>query len=249
MGDPVGVYMVDDESLDLTLLSRLIPWTELDLTLIGTASNARTAMEYLSNDTQVELLILDIEMPGYNGLAFHEKILSLRPDIRTIYISGHDEFRYAQRALELGAIGYILKPINHDELQRTLKRAHETITLLRGQRPTQSNSLVERMMQIATSRLGDGIDLRQMARELFYSPNYLSAAFKAETGINFSTYLNRIRLERACELLDNTRLTVGEISQMLGYTSSAHFISFFREHKGLTPGAFRRNGKNKHKNR
>ena len=173
-------------------------------------------------------------------MALHKKILGIRPDISTIYISGHDEFRYVQRALELGAIGYILKPIDHDELQRTLMRACETINKLRAHKPLQNDTLVERMKLMTVTRQGKGCDLRQMARELFYSPNYLSAAFKAETGENFSTYLTRIRLERASVLLETTRLTVGEISQMLGYASSAHFISFFREQKGLTPGAYRR---------
>ena len=243
MSIPVGVYMVDDESLDLTLLSRAIPWNDLNMVLIGTASNAKAALDFLSTDTQTELLVLDVEMPGHDGLALHNKILEIRPDVRTVYISGHDEFRYVQRALELGAIGYILKPIDHEELQRTLKRACEIINQLRGQKPQQNATLVERMKLMTVTRQGKGCDLRQMARELYYSPNYLSAAFKAETGENFSSYLTRIRLERACVLLETTRLTIGEISQMLGYASAAHFISFFREQKGLTPGSYRRKRK------
>ena len=237
----VGVYMVDDESLDLTLLSRAIPWEELDMVLVGAASNAKTAMDFLANDTQVDLLVLDVEMPGYDGLTLHKKIQDIRPDIRTVYISGHDEFKYVQRALELNAIGYILKPIDHDELQRTLKRARETIVRLRGDRPLPNATLVERIKHIIVTRHGQGCELRQLARDLFYSPNYLSAVFKAETGENFSAYLTKIRLERACALLETTVLTVNEISQMLGYASPAHFISFFREQKGLTPGAYRRN--------
>ena len=65
--------------------------------------------------------------------------------------------------------------------------------------------------------------------------------FKQLTGVTFTTYLNRIRIERACELLNaESRVSIGEIASQCGYNSAGQFISAFKKLMGITPDAYRK---------
>ena len=65
--------------------------------------------------------------------------------------------------------------------------------------------------------------------------------FKQLTGVTFTAYLNRVRIERACELLrSESRLSINEVAARCGYNSASQFISTFEKLMGLTPGAYRK---------
>ena len=71
------------------------------------------------------------------------------------------------------------------------------------------------------------------------SPSYFSKLFKTETGINYSTYLNQVRVEKSKELLLNEDLTLVEISNLVGFEEQSYFTKVFRRITGTTPGKFR----------
>lgn len=79
-----------------------------------------------------------------------------------------------------------------------------------------------------------------MAKQCNISTSYFSKIFKRETGTNFSTYVNQIRLEKAKELLENTTLPIINISLELGYDDCGYFIKIFKKYYGSTPAAYRR---------
>lgn len=79
-------------------------------------------------------------------------------------------------------------------------------------------------------------DLAQFAR---WSEPHFKQVFKSETGIPPGEYLQRIRITKAAELLNNSKLSIAEIAWRTGYTSPGYFATVFKKHKGQSPGEYR----------
>jgi two-component system response regulator YesN len=110
---------------------------------------------------------------------------------------------------------------------------------LRNNGGKQHKRLVGLMKEAADSRYRQGLGVQQLSDQLGYSPNYLSALFKQETGVNFTEYLTRIRLVKAKELMDNPALKIYEICAMVGYEDENYFSRVFRKYFGLNPSDYR----------
>ncbi|WP_416294710.1 helix-turn-helix transcriptional regulator [Paenibacillus illinoisensis] len=87
---------------------------------------------------------------------------------------------------------------------------------------------------------GEDINLNLVADKLNLTPGYLSSIFKEKTNINFSEYLNNLRVERAKELLVNVDLRIQDIAMQVGYQNVNSFIRMFKRRYGLTPGEYRK---------
>ena len=83
------------------------------------------------------------------------------------------------------------------------------------------------------------ISLKTVANHLHTNPSYLSTLFKRETGANFTDYLNRIRINRSCELLANTNLNLTDISFQVGYDDQSYYSKVFKKLIGVTPKIYR----------
>ncbi|REK74183.1 response regulator transcription factor [Paenibacillus paeoniae] len=79
------------------------------------------------------------------------------------------------------------------------------------------------------------ITLGEVAERLYLNSSYFSRLFKKETGENFIEYVNRVKMERAKELLSKSDMTVEEISQSLGYDNKGYFVKLFKDHYGVPP--------------
>lgn len=122
------IFVADDELLVLEGICILINSINVECEIVGTANNGREAWEKLSGNTfEVDLLITDIRMPGISGLELIEKCKSLYPEMMAAVISGYREFIYAQRAIGLGVIGYLDKPVSGQKLQAVAALAQENL--------------------------------------------------------------------------------------------------------------------------
>jgi AraC-like DNA-binding protein/ligand-binding sensor protein len=83
------------------------------------------------------------------------------------------------------------------------------------------------------------ISLNTVARSLHTNPSYLSTLFKNEIGVTFTDYLNQIRVNRSCELLENTNRSLTDISHEVGYDDQSYYSKVFKKIKGMTPKAYR----------
>jgi DNA-binding NtrC family response regulator len=72
-------------------------------------------------------MIIDLKMPGIDGMEILRKVKATRPEIEVIVLTGHGSEKDRQECMALGAFAYMQKPVNIDELSNTLKRAHEKI--------------------------------------------------------------------------------------------------------------------------
>lgn len=138
---------------------------------------------------------------------------------------------------------YVRKEDGYLEYIRGLLIQVLVITLRRIGRREQSaplTSTVSEVLQIIQTRYNEKLSLSEIAREQNYSLPSLSRKFRQETGITFSAYLQKVRIDRSCQLLVSSALTVSEISQRVGYEDVRFFNSRFKQAIGFTPRQFRK---------
>lgn len=90
------------------------------------------------------------------------------------------------------------------------------------------------------------VTLGEVARQFHYAEPYLSRMLKEYTGQGFSVYVRQLRMARAQTLLENSGLSVGDVAEMVGYSSASYFYSAFREEYGITPAQYRRSYQENH---
>ena len=114
MGGKQSVYIVEDQNLVRAGLRALLA-QEGDLEVIGEASNGRDAVQAIGALTP-DLVLMDLTMPGMNGIEAMHAIKRRNPEIRMVVLTIHRTDEYIHESLRAGADGYILKDGTHDEL-------------------------------------------------------------------------------------------------------------------------------------
>ena len=120
------VLLVDDELVDLEWLKRRVTWADFDFEVAATANSGFTALRILK-EQHIDILISDIRMPIMSGLELAQKARQLSPNIKIVFISGHEDFSYAKQAISLNAIDYVLKPVKDDELVEMLQSLRKVL--------------------------------------------------------------------------------------------------------------------------
>ena len=90
------------------------------------------------------------------------------------------------------------------------------------------------------SSFTENISLSHLGRELNFSLPYLSRLFHREVGLSFQQYLQKIRIAHSCRLLAETRLSITQIAQEVGYSDTKHFGKLFRKTVHMSPREFRK---------
>ena len=115
----VSIHIIDDDSEIRELLRELFESDEYE---VSTFNSAEDAHPYILRENP-DLILLDIGLPGMDGLTFLEKLKSEFEDVEVIMITGQADIRSAIRAIKLGAMDYIRKPIDPDELKIQVNHA------------------------------------------------------------------------------------------------------------------------------
>ena len=116
----IRVMVVDDEYMILDGMSSF-PWESYGCELVATAQNGQEGLEKVG-EFQPDLVFSDIEMPRMNGLEFSAEARKLNDKLKIIFLTGYDNFEFAQEAVRLGASDYLLKPMNFVKLDQLVKK-------------------------------------------------------------------------------------------------------------------------------
>ncbi len=242
-----SVLIVDDEELSRIavrkLLSRLFP----DTLVAGEAENGRVAVA-LALSLRPDIVLMDIRIPAMNGIDAAVAILDALPSTRIVVVSAYDSFGFAQRAINIGVSGYLLKPVSEAdfaavfgkalaEVQARIGVAQEQAMAPGPTAPAGKRDAIERA--IASLSLRE-LGLERLADVLDMNPQHLSRLFKELFGIRFVEYSTGLRIDAAKAALTDQDITVEELCRRLGWTDSAHFTKVFKERTGLTPKAYAR---------
>lgn len=234
------ILIIDDEPKIRNGLSNLLARRE-GWEVAGAYENAADALKYLAVN-QVDVIITDIKMPEISGLELIARIRERDKKTAIIILSGYSNFQFAQRAIELGVSRYLTKPTNPRELICVLE---ETEKKLGGKQEKEEDSekipnlFVQKAADYIKLNYSEKISIKEIADQLYLSPNYLSELFKKHTGKTISEYLTEYRLEKACQLLDHAEYRVGDVSGMVGIHVGRYFSNMFKKKYGMTPTEYR----------
>jgi len=103
----------------------------------------------------------------------------------------------------------------------------------------ESNPAVRRAIQFLEKNLHKKLSLRQIANEAGYSPTYFTTLFRKATNYSPLSYFTHLKILKACEFLDYTRMKVKEISFQLGYFDPYYFTRDFKKKMGMSPRQYR----------
>ncbi len=129
----IRVLLADDEAYFRAYMERVIDWNKEGMSICANCKSASEVMEYFAHDT-ADIVLLDINMPGMNGITAAEEIKRENPEIYIVFITGYSEFEYAKKALKLGAEDYLLKPFSKAELTGCLKKIISKMKMQRMER-------------------------------------------------------------------------------------------------------------------
>lgn len=122
----MNLLIVEDELRLRSGLANNISWESHHIEIVGLAADGLEALK-LVEMKKPDIILLDIQIPGINGIEFAKRVKAENKEIQIIILSGHDNFFYAQTALELGVFKYLLKPAGEDEILNAVIQAAEAI--------------------------------------------------------------------------------------------------------------------------
>lgn len=113
------VVVADDEEELRRALVRRVDWESVGFRVVGEAENGVEALELVER-LEPDLLLTDVKMPFISGIELARQIREVRPTMQIAFLSGYDDFAYAQQAIQYNIISYLLKPISSAELTEEL---------------------------------------------------------------------------------------------------------------------------------
>ncbi|MCR2803773.1 response regulator [Paenibacillus soyae] len=114
--------VIDDVVAVIDGISRSVKWQEHGIELAGTATDGEEGLK-LIEEVSPEIIITDIRMPKMDGLMLTERVRSILPSCKIIFITGFTDFEYAQQAIKLGAFDFLAKPFSLDEILDAVLKA------------------------------------------------------------------------------------------------------------------------------
>ncbi len=121
------MILVDDEPWALIGLEEIIPWEEYGFQICGRCSSGEQALREIA-EKKPDAVCTDIRMPKFNGIEMLSQVREhLGQDVEFIIVSAYSDFEVARKAINYGAVGYVLKPLGADEVAKTVLRLKERL--------------------------------------------------------------------------------------------------------------------------
>lgn len=240
------VVVVEDEALVRRGIVLAVDWAAVDCAVVGEAADGQEGLE-LIRQCKPELIVTDIKMPRMDGIEMVRQLRAEGNGAHVIILTAYSDFSYAQSAVKLGAVDYLLKPFHDGELEEAVTRLQSRVG--RDSAPAQgpdvaiegkSKYVKEALRYIAEHYNEPDISVSSVARSLGISEGHLSHEFKKETSRTLGSYLTDCRIHAAMELLRDCRNKVYEVAEQVGYRDITYFSSTFKKVVGMTPSEYQR---------
>ncbi|WP_313152632.1 response regulator transcription factor [Lacrimispora sp.] len=233
------IIIVEDEFRIRRGLSNLVNKVDMGCKVIGEAENGFEGLKMI-RDLECDIVITDIRMPKMDGLEMIEKAKKMGAVCSFVILSGYADFEYARRGMHLGVKEYLLKPVMISDVKELLLK----LTIKKNETPAghlenvQYSRMVSEMVAMMEESYGMRLGLDVFSEKFRLTPEYISNLFGKETGMTFSNYLKKIRIEKAKELILTTDMKIYEIACSVGYPDQKYFSKVFKEYTGASAKQF-----------
>ncbi len=252
------ILIADDEPIERKVISKKIQEFFPGQTKVFQAENGREAIEIFERE-KCDIVLIDIEMPGMNGLDAAERIRGMNRECSIIFLTAFDEFNYAKKAISVKALEYLLKPGSDEELTVVLEEAfrisdegerrrssrqvveEEKREILDGahSEDVRMNVVAEEIRRYIAGHYKEDLSLQDVAGAMRYSDAYFCKIFKKFFNRSFIVYLNELRIEKAKQMLEDAMRNIKDISSEVGYRDANYFAKVFKRITGVTPSDYR----------
>lgn len=233
----MNLLIADDENLELKVLEKTVKKHFVDELEIFASSNGRKASQ-ICDEVKPDIALLDIEMPGMNGIELAKYIKEKNTECIIIFITAYDRFDYAIEAMHIKAFDYLLKPWKEERLCELINTAIENVRSMQ-----KTDSIVHSQKDVIKDYIDRNykkdISAKDVAGILGYSDVYFSKVFKQLFDDNFINYLTKIRIDRAKVLLKDVSFNIKEVGKSVGYADSNYFTKVFKRSIGISPSEYR----------
>jgi two-component system response regulator YesN len=250
------LLVVEDEELERQVLRKQINCSQLPIEIVGEAANGREAIK-LFKETGPEIIIMDIKMPGMDGLETTRIIKESDSNVEVIFVTAYSRFSYSKVALKLRAADYLLKPVRPSDLVGSIKRV---IGFIEDKRVKESfgssfkvaakddeeteqatdNLLVKKIKGFICENYNQRLTLDMIAEFVYYNPSYISSLFKKLTGQGITDYITELRIKQAKELLLSTNKSMDEIANEVGLNNNSYLTAIFKKRVHVSPSEYRK---------
>jgi two-component system response regulator YesN len=252
------VVLIDDAEIILEGLKKSLDWEKYDCEVVATAGNAAEG-NLAIRLWRPDILITDIKMPGEDGLTMLAGLRSEFPVMQVAVLSGYRDFEYAQRAIRLGVSRFLLKPSSLEDMQEALScmtsalsengSAREAEDMAQRVEGGATSFVVDQALQYMEEHFSEKVMLQDVATHCYVSQWHLSKMLHKYLEKNFYEIINDFRIEKAKELLNDPRLTVSGVCELVGYSDPAHFSKVFKKIVGVNPKVYRETLRSSFRNR
>lgn len=153
----ITILLADDHTIVREGLRRMIE-LDTDLEVIGEARDGREAVA-MTTELRPDVVLMDIAMPGLNGLEATRQLIKTFPSIKIIILTAHNDDAYVQSAVDSGAYGFLLKQASTDEVCRAIRLVHSG-------KPFYTQSVAKRFTHLNTKRKDSPTQIRGKAAQL-----------------------------------------------------------------------------------
>lgn len=249
------ILIVEDEEIIRRGICNAIPWEESGCRVIGEAGNGEEGIRKIE-ELRPDIVITDINMPVMDGLEMIAQS-KIQYDYAAIILTGYSDFEYAREAIRIGVSGYVLKPINMEELKEALaqavlelKKIHslkkrrekimefKNVSLIDSE-PENTDPLVNVVLSYINENYRNKFTMADIEEELHYSERYISQRFQNAIGTTVIEYLNRYRIQKALALLRNEDIPLSEVGWMCGIGEYKYFNYVFKKYIGCSSKEYR----------
>ncbi|MDO4547703.1 MAG: response regulator [Clostridia bacterium] len=248
------IMIVEDEPASAEYIQAIIARYAGHCALAGIAENGKVALAMLES-SPADVVITDIAMPVMDGLALVEALKSRFAHVKTVLVSGYQDFDYARQALRFGVRDYILKPVNARELidcltaiekeleggaraSRPYVAADENTNDRDGDIPSR-DPLFSSIEDYISLHIAKRITLSSLCRHCGVSQTTANRLFRRYTGMSFLEYLTKRRIDRARELLEiSPHLMIKEVAHNCGFGDPLYFSKVFKTCVGCAPSEY-----------
>ena len=237
------VLVVDDEKL---IVKGIRFSLEQDGMEVDCAYDGEEALS-MAKEKEYDMILLDLMLPKMDGLEMVRRLREAGSRAYVIILTAYDSFAYAQTAIRLGAVDFLLKPFHDGDLENAVLALQKRIAAqtapqpepLPGVKPGPKSRYVREAMLYLEQNCGSSeLSVGQAAAQLGLSEGHLSHLFKKETDMTLGAYLTRCRIQKAMALLREGKLKVYEVAEACGYRDIAYFSGTFKKITGKTPSEY-----------
>lgn len=242
------VVLIDDEKIIVDGLTRVIKWADYNCEVVGAAYDAAGGAALIRR-LKPHIVFTDIKMPNQDGLTMLAGLKSEFPEMQIAVLTGYRDFNYAQEAIKLGVTRFLLKPSKMDELHEALSAMKERLDKLPPDAAAGEDEpcldrhagsfIVNQATAYIEEHYAQKLTLQEVADKCYVSQWHLSKLINKYTGNTFYELLNNVRIEKAKALLNDPKLKIGDIVDMVGYSDAAHFSRVFKRIVGVSANEYR----------